>query len=91
VDRYLAGLYEELDNLDQTQYVARQLLADDMRAFIIAGGKKGRQYIHHFVNELKGLTDYRCMFCFQFFSSHSSRNNHLANVHRDTKDRQRKK
>ena len=61
------------------------MLTKDLQNFIISGGKEARLYIHHFIHDLRGCHAYQCMFCFQYFSSVSSRNNHLAKIHRNDK------
>ena len=61
-------------------------MAQQLTTFILQGAKKAPHYIRHFMNELKGSTQSRCMFCFQFFGSHSAKNNHIARVHRNARD-----
>jgi len=44
--------------------VVKQMLSDDLKAYLTDGGKTKRKYLLHFVNELRGKLDYRCMFCY---------------------------
>ena len=86
---YLVRLYEDVEDLEHQLHTVKKLLHQDLKTYIENEGRGARPYVYHFANDLKGIHDFQCMFCFQFLGSHSAKNNHISAKHRNEKPKTR--
>ena len=71
LDKYISRKFIEQEPTEDLE-ILKDLVKADMKRVIQSDGKKGKDMIKHFYNEMRHCTDYACPYCNRYFAQNST-------------------